>query len=315
MKTVSNRVDNITDIKPHQRVSAPPCPKSVKIELTARCNFACAFCASANKLRQKGDMDWGFYSKTLLPQLRAAGVDEVGMFFLGESFLLDWLPEAIAEAKRQGFPYVFLTTNGAAATPEKIERCMAAGLDSLKFSLNYADKEQFESVARVNGKLFDRMIENIKEAHRIRQANGYDCGLYASYIAYDGEQGDKMAKIIAELSPYLDEVYALPLYSQAALTGAEEEKRGWTVRAGNPGRAANMRQPIPCWSIFTEGRVTYDGHLTACCFDHDGRFHMGDLNKEPFAQAWHSEEFQKLRAAHLAGELKDTPCEKCVAYN
>ena len=118
--TISERVDNITDIKPRQRVAAPPCPKSVKIELTARCNFACAFCASANKLRQKGDMDWDFYAKKLLPQLRAAGVEEVGMFFLGESFLLDWLPEAIAEAKRQGFPYVFLTTNGAAATPEKM---------------------------------------------------------------------------------------------------------------------------------------------------------------------------------------------------
>ena len=34
-----------------------------------------------------------------------------------------------------------------------------------------------------------------------------------------------------------------------------------------------MRDPVPCWSLFTEARVTHDGHLSACCFDHAGRFH------------------------------------------
>jgi len=309
---ITNRIDNITGIRDGQKDTAPPCPKSVKIELTARCNFNCAFCATGKRLRDKRDMDWGFY-QDLLRDMRTAGVDEVGMFYLGESMLLDWLPDAIAEAKRVGFPYVFLTTNGSLATAPMVRRCMDAGLDSLKFSLNYSSEEQFCEIAQVKPGLYHKMISNIQAARAIRD-EGYDCGLFASYIQYDGDQGERMKKVIKRMSPYLDEVYALPLYSQADLTGKSEAEKGWAVTAGNMGRLGNLRDPIPCWAVFTEARVTHDGHLSACCFDHDGRFHMGDLKEMSFMEAWHSIDFQALRAAHLKGDVTATPCEKCVAY-
>lgn len=313
--SITTRIDAITGMRPDQHDPAPPAPKSVKIELTGRCNFKCAFCATSQKLRATSDMDWDFYAGRLLPMLRKAGVEEVGMFFLGESMLLPWLPKAIAEAKRQGFPYVFLTTNGASATPARLEQCFAAGLDSLKFSLNYADREQFEEVARVSGRLFDTMVDNIKAAHEIRAKGAHACGLYASYIQYDGDQGERMKGLLEKVSPFLDQVYALPLYSQADLTGRDNAGKGWDVKAGNPGRLDNMRKPVPCWSVFTEGRVTWDGQLVACCFSHDDRFLMGDLKEQDFLEAWHSAPFQALRAAHLAEDLTGTACESCVAYN
>jgi molybdenum cofactor biosynthesis enzyme MoaA len=310
---ITQRIDAITGIAAERRVAAPPCPKSVKIELTARCNFKCSFCATAYKLRDKQDMDRGFYLK-LLKDLRRAGVEEVGMFYLGESFLLPWLPEAIKAAKDEGFPYVFLTTNGSLAEPDKVKACMEAGLNSLKFSLNFADEAQFAEVTGVKKALFATVIANIKSAVAIRDAGGYDCGLYASYINYDGEQGRRMKDVVAELEPLLDEVYALPLYSQADLVSVAEKGKGWTIKGGNPGRFGNMREPVPCWSLFTEARVTHDGFLSACCFDHDGRFRMGDLKTEPFMQAWASAKFQDLRRAHLSGDVRETVCARCVSY-
>jgi len=312
--SITERVDAITHMQEQHRIPAPPCPKSVKIELTARCNLQCSFCATASNLRDKSDMDWEFYSQKLLPELRAAGVEEVGMFFLGESSILPWLDEAIAEAKRQGFPYVFLTTNGTALNYEKIESYLAAGLDSLKFSLNYADAEQFAEITRVKPALFQRLLMSIREAKEIRDGGDYTCGLYASYIDYDADQGRRMRALVDKVAPYLDEVYALPLYSQADLTGADSSDKGWAVRAGNPGRAGNMQEPVPCWSLFTEARVTHDGRLAACCFDHDGRFDMGNLLDENFMGAWHSDKFQRLRTEHLKGDVRGTACEHCVAY-
>lgn len=44
-------------------------------------------------------MDFDLF-KTLVPELRHSGVEELGLFYLGESFLLDWLPEAIEYEKR-----------------------------------------------------------------------------------------------------------------------------------------------------------------------------------------------------------------------
>ncbi|MGH6660749.1 MAG: SPASM domain-containing protein, partial [Rhodospirillales bacterium] len=66
--------------------------------------------------------------------------------------------------------------------------------------------------------------------------------------------------------------------------------------------------------LFTEARVTHDGFLSACCFDHDGRFRMGDLKSQPFMEAWKSAKFQELRRAHLSGDVRDTVCARCVSY-
>ena len=78
----------------------------------------------------------------VLKEMREAGVEEIGLFYLGESFMVPWLPEAISYAKKIGFPYVFLTTNGSLASENKVKECMASGLDSLKFSYNYSDGDQ-----------------------------------------------------------------------------------------------------------------------------------------------------------------------------
>jgi len=313
-RSITQRIDAITAIPAEYRSPAPPCPRAVKIELTARCNFACAFCARSFRLRNQRDMERGLFERLLL-EMREGGVEEIGLFYLGESFLVPWLAEAIGFAKHTvGYPYVFLTTNGSLATPDNVEACMEAGLDSLKFSLNYADEEQFAEITRVKKGVFKVIKDNIKAAHRIREEKGYDCGLYASYILYDGEQGARMKAVVEEIRPSVDEVYDLPLYSQAGLVGKQEKERDWKITAGNRGRIGALRDPLPCWALFTEGHITWDGKLSACCFDHDGRFHMGDLTTTPFLAAWHSERFQKLRAAHLEGDVAGTVCENCVAY-
>ena len=317
-RTITERIDRITEISDEYRGEVLPAPKSVKIELTGRCNFSCAFCARSDRLRQQKDMDKELFKRLLL-DMRGAGVEEIGLFYLGESFLLPWLEEAIEFAKHEaGFPYVFLTTNGSLSTPARMEACMRAGLDSLKFSLNYADAEQFVGVARVKAALFDTMLDNIKAARavrdRVQENTNHRCGLYASYIAYDDEQGEKMQQVVSTLSPLLDEIYALPLYNQANLVTSEAEGRDWEIKAGNPGRLNALRAPIPCWAVFTEGHITWDGQLSACCFDHDGRFHMGDLKEQDFMTAWNSQKFQDLRHAHLDCNVAGTVCDTCVAY-
>ena len=308
--TITERIDAITLIPEDYRSATPPIPKSVKIELTARCDFNCFFCASGKRLRDKNDMPWEMFTR-LADEMVEAGVKELGMFYLGESFLYPALPEAIKYAKDIGFEYVFLTTNGRMATPFNLGACFEAGLDSLKFSFNNADGEQLAEVAGIKAKTFDVIVKNMEEARQIRDLGGYKCGLYASSIHYDGDQHEKMQAAVDKILPFVDEHYWLPLYGQADLTSGENDT---APVAGNPGRLDNMRPPLPCWAVFTEGHITYDGHLSACCFDHDGRFNMGDLKEMSFSDAWHSQKFQDLRTANLACDVTGTACEQCIAY-
>ena len=212
-------------------------------------------------------------------------------------------------------PYVFLTSNASMAFPEAAEACMAAGLDSLKWSVNAADDEQFEQVMGVSGKLFHTALDNIRSTWEIRRDKGYKTGLYASSIRYDGEQQAKMESLLRErVIPYVDHHYWLPLYSMGAFATKREAELGYRPTAGNQGRIGALREPLPCWSAFTEGHVTAEGKLSACCFDATANWTMGDLTKQPFMQAWNSQPFVKLREAHLRREVTGTVCEACVAY-
>lgn len=316
---ITERIDAITHLPAERLSPILPAPRSVKIELTGRCNFACSFCARGEKLRRQDDMDEAFYRR-IVPEMREAGVEELGMFYLGESFLCDWLPDAIAHAKSVGFPYVFITTNGALVSRGKADAVFRAGLDSMKFSFNFSDADQFAKVTNVKRSLFERVRINITAARLARddvaKETGHRCGLYASYIQYDGEQGERMKPAIRWLETQVDQVYALPLYNQAGFCKKKirDQHDDWKPTAGNMGRIGGLVPPLPCWALFSEGHISWNGALTGCCFSHTPDFDFGDLNKMSFMDAWNSPAAQRLRSANLALDVRGTACEHCVAY-
>ena len=310
---ITSRIDAVTRIPANYLTAAPPAPRAVKIELTSECNYRCGYCAHRLRLKKRGEMEWGLYTR-LVGEMVDAGVEELGLFFIGESFICDYLADAIAFAKGRGIRYAFLTTNGSLATPDRVRQCFEAGLDSLKFSMNNADVWQFQTIARVKGQLFDDSITNLKAARKVRDEGRFACGLYASSIRYDGVQQERMQKLVDEILPYVDEHYWLPLYSMGSLAKDRERELGYKPIAGNQGRLGALREPLPCWSAFTEGHITHDGKLSACCFDAGDRWTMADLTQVSFAEGWNSFEFRKLREAHLRKDVTGTPCQDCVAY-
>jgi len=261
-------------------------------------------------------MDFDLFKRVTL-EMREAGVEEIGCFYLGESFMNPrLLVDCIKYLKGDlQFPYVFLTSNASMSFPEAVEECMKAGLDSLKWSVNACDEDQFQTIMGVSKKLFYRALANIEAAHSVRERGGYKTRLYASSIRYDGEQQQKMENLLDRyVRPFIDQHYWLPLYSMGAFASAREAELGYKPTAGNQGRLGALREPLPCWSAFTEGHVTAEGKLSACCFDATANWTMGDLNKKSFMEAWNSPEFVALRDAHLRKDVTGTVCESCIAY-
>jgi MoaA/NifB/PqqE/SkfB family radical SAM enzyme len=317
--SITERIDNITHIPVEYKDPRPPCPKSVKIELTGRCNYRCGFCALRMRdcqPKKEDDMNIDFF-KGITREMYNAGVEEIGLFYLGESLMA---PELVVQACQflkweLGMPYVFLTTNGSLAGERTIHALMNANLDSLKFSINAADFEQFEEVMGVKKKLYQQSLDNLKRAYKIRNQAGYSTKLYASSIMYDGQQQERMESLVAEhVRPYVDEHYWLPLYSMGSVATQREEELGYRPTAGNQGRVGGLVKPLPCWSAFTEGHVRSDGVVSLCCFDADGRFEVGDLHKDSWMKIWHNDEFTRIREAHLKEDLSGTVCQECVAY-
>lgn len=326
--TITERIDFVTKIPDEYMNPVLPAPPSVKIELSPRCNYRCGFCALRTRKRQpRKDMSLELFDD-MVGQMRAAGVQEIGLFYLGESFSNPELLEKaceIAKVKHK-FPYVFLTSNASLATPDKVEPLMYHGLDSLKWSVNAADEDQFKEVMGVKVQLMRKALANIKSAWNVRNTYGYKTRLYASSILFDGIQRDKMEELLNEqIRPYVDQAYYLPLYGMAMRSEAVRAAIGYTPTHGNAGRVdpdtgLPNREPLPCWSVFREGHVRYDGHMSACCFGSDERFDIGDLTKQSFMDAWNSPKMQEIRSAQVrtktegASALAGTMCDVCVAY-
>src|SRR5262245_57601240 len=73
MTTITDRIDATTRIPPRFLRADPPAPRSVKIEISPRCNYHCGFCALRTREKQpKGDMDFGLF-KRITREMREAG--------------------------------------------------------------------------------------------------------------------------------------------------------------------------------------------------------------------------------------------------
>lgn len=205
------------------------------------------------------------------------------------------------------------TSNGLQATPQRVRACLASGLDSLKFAVNFSFPSQFAAATGELAQAYGTIIRNIIDARRVRdevaQELGHWCRLSASSLKFDLAQRARMSATLAEIGTHVDEHYWLPLFGRSSLAPSAPE-----CERGHP-CGGLLRKPVPCWSLFTEAHITADGQLSACCLDHSPRFAMGNLAHTGFERAWHGKPFRELRHAHLRGDVSDTACAQCVGYD
>jgi len=318
--SILKRLVEVQNISNDYLSITPPVPKSVKIELTGKCNYKCSFCSHTEKLNSD-DMDWDLFVK-ITTELKKLGIKEIGPFLIGEPFLSpDLLIKAVKFLKQDlQIPYVFLTSNGSRATPEVVEELMKVGLDSLKWSVNFADWFQFEALSGMPAKFFLLAKKNIEAAWNVRQ-KGYSTKLYASSIMFDNKQPERFGGFLEKhVHCFVDEFYWLPLYSFGGKKGdivyksghAQKREEIYSPISGNTGSINSALTGVPCWTLFTAAHVMNDGIMTACCTDATGDWAVGDLKTEDFMSVWHSKKFQKLRKAHLTSEIRGTKCERCI---
>jgi radical SAM protein with 4Fe4S-binding SPASM domain len=66
--------------------------------------------------------------------------------------------------------------------------------------------------------------------------------------------------------------------------------------------------------VFILPHISCDGRVSACYYDNNKKFYMGDLNQKSFMEVWHSEEFINLRKKHLLKDVSGSVCEHCIAF-
>ncbi len=272
----------------------PPFPRIMLIELTNQCNHRCSFCFNSLSTRKKGSLN----TKLLVSILKDAyklGTREVGFYAAGEPLLYKSIEEYVKLAKEVGYEYIYITTNGALASCEKVMALISAGLNSIKFSINGASRETYKLIHGKDD--FNKVIENLGQIKSFRDKNNIKLKIGVSFVLTDINYREKelAQDIIGKIS---DEIVF--------------------VREGNQGGYMNTKGllqngiTLPCSMLFNRFHVSHEGYFTLCCVDYQNYLAVADLNHTSLMDAWASKLAVDMRNKHLASKIEGTLCYNCT---
>ena len=289
----------------------PSLPYSLNIELNNSCNQKCVFCAFHGKYAQTclkpGILEFEFV-KQLLDQAMEKGIGkkELGFYLAGEPFLYSKLADVISYAKKLGFPYVFLTTNGVFAKPDKIKEVVDAGLDSIRFSVNASDKNMYKELHGTDD--FNVVLENIKFLDKYKKDSGSNIAISLSCVLTKKTLGiqNEIKNIFSE---YVDDI----LFAPVDLSRFENEHILKSEYGIEEYKSKEIDHSIICPVLFNNMYVNALGQIVPCCVAYDKDVYFADLYKDDdLTKAWYSKGYTEYRKIFLEGNSDSgTICENC----
>lgn len=281
----------------------PPFPRTnFLIEMSNACNHECIFCAHQKMKRKVGKIKPEMV-ESALRQAYELGSREVGFYATGEPFIVPELPDYIKLAKSIGYEYVYVTTNGSLATPEKIKAVIDAGLDSLKFSINAPERKMYEFIHGHDH--FDTVVEHLKYAAKYRKESGKNFKLFVTGILtrFTENMKDEYYKLFGNL---VDEIVFKTVYNQGGYM-PEIEYLLKCECDHETYRRCNLPFDALC--------VTHEGYLSVENADYENMLIVGDLNKESLKDAWYGPMMKMVRRMFMTDKMDNCICDCCVHHN
>lgn len=275
-------------------------PKNMLVELTNYCNHKCIFCENRKMTRKKGFINKDLL-RGILEEAYSLGTREVGYYATGEPLMCKDLPAYIKMAKDIGFEYVYITTNGALMTKEKIKEIVESGIDSIKFSINAGKIKTYKIIHGSDD--FERVIDNLRNLYEFKNKNKLDFKIYVSYVRTK-QNKDEVDLLKRKISKYIDDIIIFDAENQG---GNMYEINGLLTLDDSHGSIK-----APCPMVFNRFHITYEGYLNICCVDFQNYLVVADLNIMPLKEAWNCENVKDIRKKHLENNLKGIACYNCI---
>ncbi len=270
------------------RERAPRMPEIVQIESTNICNAKCVFCPRDEMHRRQGIMTVDLFKK-IVDECAELGITHVRMHNYGEAFIDRKLVEKVKYAKHKGISEVGLISNGSLITDPVARGMIDAGLDAINISVDASGKEVFEAT-RI-GLKYDKVIANIERLVRLRAESGKRRPKLILSFVRQNNSADEQA-FIEHWRTIADKIHVTDLHNWAGTLNTESDVN------------------YPCYRPWLTFTVLWDGRVSLCCADFDGRTILGNLNTQTIAEVWNAEPYRQARRQHLESGGPDV-CRAC----
>jgi radical SAM family protein/iron-sulfur cluster protein len=259
------------------RDRAPILPEIVQIESTNLCNAKCVFCPRDDMHRKQGVMSLELFKK-IVDECAKLKITHVRVHNYGEPFMDRNLVDKVRYAKSKGIREVGMISNGSLITENVARQMVEAGLDAINISVDASGKEVFERT-RLNLD-YDTVIGNVRTLARLRKESGRTHPKLILSFVRQNNSADEQA-FIREWSQVADKIHITDLHNWAGTLNAKSDVN------------------YPCYRLWLTFTVLWDGRVSLCCADFDGRHILGDLRTSTIAEVWNSPAYRAVRRQHL----------------
>ena len=275
-------------------------PAMVVMEVTNVCNLACVHCPYPFISRQPEyrprHMNWDLYCRVVDEVSQHPGV----LFRLicdGEPMMHPKFLDMLSYAKHKNVAPLNFITNGTLLSEAAARRVLELGVDVVEVSLDALHKSTYEKIR--SGSDFDLVMKNVHRLIEMRNIDRYRTKIFVSIIDQQESEGE-LREFIEYWESRVDKVLTRVYTSIGGMVDVTKLKID----------ADGRRWPCPL--LWQRMFINVDGFAEFCVEDWKDETIVGDVHLKSLQEIWHSSEYHKVRAAHLAEKFKDTGhCHTC----
>ncbi|MHC1753296.1 radical SAM protein [Humidesulfovibrio sp.] len=300
-------------------------PLYMEVSPIGACNHRCVFCGLDFMGYKPRKLDTALF-KERLTEMGRLGLKSIMYAGEGEPFLHKDMVEIARHTKASGIDVAF-TTNAVLFKPEVAEAVMPV-TTWIKVSCNAGTAETYGRIHGTDAKDFDKVMDNLRQAVRLRQATSASCtlGLQTLLLPENQDEIETLAMTCRDLG--LDYLVVKPYsqhpqsktHSHENITYAGYESLAEKVNALSTKdfsvifRLNAMRkwdakergykrcQALPFWSYIDAG-----GGVWGCSvYLEDQRFLYGNINEESFQAVWEGP--RRAESLRLTAMLNPADC-------
>ena len=282
-------------------------PKYFEIETIRACNAKCEMCPVWKYPKDYGKMEKRLFEKISTEMSKySSWINSVCLSRNGEPLLDKSLSEKIKTLKDYGIKDVTFSTNASLLDKDKSIELIESGLDDIRFSIDGATKETFESIR--NGLNFEKVTENCLQFIKLRNERGVSPSIRIRMTLQERNKHEEEQW----KNFWLSKVSNQDLVYSKRINMWGNQLKGYDRERND----AEKYSDIPCISPWSTMIILYNGKVPLCGVDYTSSFEMGDLNKSTIKKIWQSKIYENVRNLHSLGKRNDIPlCYGCNIWN
>lgn len=272
-------------------------PPEIGIDSTNRCNLNCIMCPRQEMTRPLGDMDLGLFKKII--DDGSCFLEFVWLQDYGDPLLHKDILSMISYCRKKKIP-CGISTNALLLDKELGEEILGAELDYILFAFDGATEETYEQIRK--GSNYKRVVENIRNFLKVKERKRAKI-FVAIQCIYMKETEDQIGAF--------RKMWLLPGVNALRI-------RQLTYSASRYGSQSRFKNPIsdlPCYWLWRNPHIKWDGTMVACCQDVNAIYNLGNLKDSSLTELWDGQVISDLRRVHLDGRRKELSlCRNCNMY-